>query len=529
MSNKFKFTAVLFLLLALLFRTFQQRRPQLLTNLVGILLPILSPILHLKTFCSSPSLEINFFLPKLAPLLTPATPFTFANLPPTPDYSDDLAWYALWPRVDTSDLISAGWYQEKTTTTTTTTSSSDDPIQTQDQARCDVFYLHPTTYFSSTGWNAPYNESGSGLMVDEAILFQQASAFHLGCRIYAPRFRQMTATGYINRSNGEPALAVAYSDVKRAFESFLFRRQTECKRAIVLASHSQGTTLMERLLLEYFANDTPQGVDLRSKLVAAYLIGMEIHDGPYSYSTKPLTEHRQDLANAQRIRNVLLPLCEHKTQLGCVVAYRSFLREKDHCQELLGRPLIPEYASRTNQRVVCTNPLSWTTMEKIGGREEAVDAGEKEDPDPHLGCMPIVHPWANVYYLLFGSGASQSSYDRLKGTISDVDTQCTITSATCNAEGMLRIEMSWMQQLWAHGYIVPFPAWTVFSFPGLNTHAYDYNLFFNNIRKNSVERVRAWEKLHPAPVWKEVEEVVEAEKKRETSFVEVDDWVEEEG
>jgi hypothetical protein len=147
-------------------------------------------------------------------------------------------------------------------------------------------------------------------------VFQQASAFHLGCRVYAPRFRQMTAAGYLNRTQGRPALDLAYTDVKAAFDSFLFRRNTECSRSIVLASHSQGTTLMERLLLEYFAKDTVQGARMRRQLVVAYLIGMEIHDGVYSYSTKPLPHQRSDERNARRRHTVLLPLCERATQMG---------------------------------------------------------------------------------------------------------------------------------------------------------------------------------------------------------------------
>mgnify|MGYP006095241259 CR=1 FL=1 len=482
MFRKIKILISSTLVFAFSFAIYRQNRPLLATNLFGIILPISSIVVHLKQFLIPSSLEIQS-VPYLSQSLTPSLPFDVSNLPPAPDYSDDDTWAALWPRIDTADLISDGWYSEDKN------SSNDDPISSQDQARCDMFYLHPTTYFSGEGWNAPHNDKGAALMVDEGIVFQQASAFHLGCRIFAPRFRQMTAVGYLNRTNGNKALNVAYSDVKRAFESFLFRRQTECRRSIVLASHSQGTTLMERLLLDFFAQDDTRGADLRSKLVAAYLIGMEIHDGPYSYSKKPAKDAARDVENARRVNKVLIPLCEHPEQIGCVVAYRSFLQEPDVCKSFLGRPSIPAFASRKNQRVVCTNPLSWTVMsEGEGLRGKA----------KHLGCMPIVHPWANAYYLLFGQGGAQSSYDRLKNYISDIDAECTV-DARCNEDGMLLVNMPWWTQKWAHGYLVPFPQWTVFSFPGLNTHAYDYNLFFNNLRKNSVERVRRWENANPKP------------------------------
>ena len=38
-----------------------------------------------------------------------------------------------------------------------------------------------------------------------------------------------------------------------------------------------------------------------------------------------------------------------------------------------------------------------------------------DEPLPHLGCMPIIHPHANVHYLLHGQGANETSADRLKG------------------------------------------------------------------------------------------------------------------
>ena len=234
---------------------------------------------------------------------------------------------------------------------------------------------------------------------------------------------------------------------------------------------------MERLLLEYFAKDTVQGARMRRQLVVAYLIGMEIHDGVYSYSTKPLPHQRSDERNARRRHTVLLPLCERATQIGCVVAYRTFLQDTNPCESLLHRPNV-HAGDRPHQRVVCTNPLTWTTMNGKKDDQEGTDGKVHKDGTDarHLGCMPIVHPWANLYYLVFGGGRSSSSsssshalsptasHDRLQGYISDMDLGCTITSATCNEKGMLIIDMPFWQRVWAHGYVVPFPAWTVFRY-----------------------------------------------------------------
>ena len=403
-------------ILSILFALLKQRRPLLITNLIGIILPISSPLLHLKNLFSFPSVEVSFVLPFAAPYLSPSKSFSTETLPPPPDYDDDSSWAALWPRVDTADLSSKGWYRHFKTDLDQGLNQPDqqqqppeDSIASQDTARCDVFYLHPTTYFSGKGWNAPHDEESAALMVDEGILFQQAAAFHNGCRIYAPRYRQMTGTGYVDRVNGDLALDVAYEDIKRAFESFMFRRQTECMRSIILASHSQGTTLMERLLLEYFGKDSEESKARRKLLVAAYLIGMEVHDGPYSYSTKKEEDSMLDELAAKEHGNVLLPLCETKTQIGCVIAYRSFLSKPDHCKKFLNRPLISDYSTRINQRIVCTNPLSWSSMS---------ENEEKNVKDVHLGCMPITHPWANAHYVLYGEKKNESSYERLNGRIS---------------------------------------------------------------------------------------------------------------
>ena len=137
------------LLTSLLFTTLTKNRPLLITNLFGIVLPILSPFLHLKNLFSFPQFEVDL-IPTLATILTPNEPFDLNNIPPAPDYTNDSSWGALWPRIDTADLISKNWY---TANSDTTHNIIDDPIQQQTNSRCDVFYLHPTTYFNANGWN----------------------------------------------------------------------------------------------------------------------------------------------------------------------------------------------------------------------------------------------------------------------------------------------------------------------------------------------------------------------------------------
>lgn len=459
------------------------RRPLFATNAIGIILPILSPFIHLRKFVPH-DFEMRIAEWGAKSFLTPDKDFGGGGkTPPAPEYSDDNAWSALYPRADTADLKSRGWYGDDP--------SSEETISSQEDALCDLFYLPPTTFFSSSGWNAAFNDTEAQLMVDEAILFQQAAAFSSSCRIYSPRIRQMTAAGYFDPKNGEKALRLAYSDVERAFINFLQRRckgenEDTCRRPIILASHSQGTTLMEKLLLQYFG---PKNLGLQPLLVAAYLVGMEIHDGPYSWSGKDPEVHKQDAdIAANRLYRDLLPLCESATQTGCVVAFRSFFSDSDVC-DFLSRPVVSATRHRPRQRKVCVNPLTWTAMNS--GTNTVGGNGVVGSADLALGCMPIIHPWANLHYLLFGQQDDESSVERLNGTISDIDLTCRF-DAWCTENGMLRLEMPFSIRHWAAGFFVPFPAWTVFSFPGENTHAYDFNFFFNNIRKNAADRLSAW-------------------------------------
>ena len=84
-----------------------------------------------------------------------------------------------------------------------------------------------------------------------------------------------------------------------------------------------------------------------------------------------------------------------------------------------------------------------------------------------------------------------ATYQRLNGVVSDIDLHCSV-GARCDEDGNLIVEIPLATRIWAAGWIIPFNAWTVFSFPGFNMHAYDYNYFFNNIRKNGDRRVEAW-------------------------------------
>lgn len=272
----------------------------------------------------------------------------------------------------------------------------------------DVFFLHPTTYFWRGGWNGPVD----GLLtriITATTLEGQASAFGPAGRLFAPRFRQMTLSGFDRPAVRAPALELAYSDVRRAFRHYL--THYDLGRPLILAAHSQGSRHLLRLLDEFFV--TPP---LRGRLVAAYPVGARIWDGPYE---------RGEAA---------IPVCEEPRQTGCLVGWRSFALGAD--------PSLDHHAGEPSDgRTVCVNPLSWL---RDGPKVEAAD---------NLGTIPIP---------VLGRAAVPKPG---------------LVGAVCR-EGILWIDPP-------HGWQY------AIAHEGGNYHAYDYELFYANVRSNALERLDA--------------------------------------
>jgi hypothetical protein len=156
-----------------------------------------------------------------------------------------------------------------------------------------VFYIHPTTLFSSKKWNADTSHFTNNEIID-LCLENQASVFAGITDLYVPHYREMHIYSYTDTINGLQAFNFAYNDVKSSFEYFLQTKQTD---KFIIASHSQGTNHAKKLINEYIYPDKK----LRNKLVMSYLIGMDINK------------------NEMRIE-----LCQNPVQLNCFLNWRSF-------------------------------------------------------------------------------------------------------------------------------------------------------------------------------------------------------------
>jgi hypothetical protein len=221
-----------------------------------------------------------------------------------------------------------------------------------DAQRADVFFIHPTTFFSLTKPNARFDEPGlTAAQIDRGVLRYQASLFNGCCRIYAPHYRQAALSAFTRASDAqaESAFALAYADVLAAFDYYVAHENHG--RPFVIASHSQGSLHALRLLQERIA-----GKPLQHQLVAAYVVGYYV---------------------PQEIERLGILVCAAPQQTGCVASWNTVsadvaggAREKNHLIWLEGR-----YQHIPGHTIVCVNPLNWLE-------------GAEAPPELNRGALP---------------------------------------------------------------------------------------------------------------------------------------------
>jgi hypothetical protein len=235
----------------------------------------------------------------------PNTPFRAVPLNAI-DYSNIDTWAAHADKVDMSDKIAPG-------------------ATLPDDTLVDVFFIHPTTYIGNKNedqWNATIFDSKLNKYTDEGAILFQASAFNAAGKVYAPRYRQAHFHAYFTKDkpSAVQAFNLAFDDVKNSFKYYITFINRD--KPFILAGHSQGTNHAERIIDEIINNDQK----LRSRMVAAYLIGMPIR--------------------ADRWEN--LKPCSNAEDTGCYISWRTFKRGYE----------VPPI---DNSKILVTNPLSWST------------------------------------------------------------------------------------------------------------------------------------------------------------------------
>jgi hypothetical protein len=192
----------------------------------------------------------------------------------------------------------------------------------------DVFFLHPTTHTNAEQThirNAPVDDAYLNAKTDYSSILFQASVFNQHARIFSPRYRQAHINEFYKKENdAADVFDTAYADIKKAFEYYL--QNWNGSRPIIIAGHSQGALMAERLLKDYF-----QGKLLMNKLVAAYIIGWPV---PKNYFTD-------------------LKICTDSLQTSCICSWRTFRNN-----------YVPPYLKSEGGNAYVTNPLSWHVNEE---------------------------------------------------------------------------------------------------------------------------------------------------------------------
>lgn len=270
----------------------------------------------------------------------PATPFSSSQAPPAPDYARPEAWLAYPGRNGLERSAPAGM-----------------AVVDEQTAPVDVFFIEPTTYHGNDVWNAPFDFGDKEASYDAPVLVGQASVFAGCCRIYAPRYRQVSV-GALDKS--PQALALAYGDVAAAFRHYLAHENWG--RPFIIASHSQGTIHAVRLLQEMVL-----GTPLQPKLVAAYLIGQYV---PANFG------------------ELGLPACTTPRQTGCVLSYNTSQQGRSGARMLVDNKRYwwrGALKDRDQAPALCVNPLTWNTQ---GAAPRSANPGSLPFPQAPFGTGP---------------------------------------------------------------------------------------------------------------------------------------------
>ena len=348
--------------------------------------------------------------------ITPSHAFDAERAPKAPDYSLSRYWAASPGKQDFADILVSGEYDQ------------------QKSAAIDVFYIHPTAYYSNENWNSDMDSDKGSAQIVEYMLAAHASIFNACCKVYAPEYREAHIRSFAEDEGPlHAALDLAYSDVKRAFEYFL---QYQNKgRPFVLVGHSQGTAHGMRLLEEFIE---PNG--LSDRMIAAYLIGYEMPIDKFTNGFKHTS------------------LCEDADSIHCVITWGTYGENGDHEQEFDVPHWYPNgWQQSKGKTTACVYPLSWKSDNEFVTK------------DAHLGAVT-----SGDFSWFFKSILLNKHTGERPSKLNRIDR---LTHARCQ-DGRLLIATQ-NDNAFSKGTTEE----------KQNYHGSDINLFYMNIRENVAHRI----------------------------------------
>jgi pimeloyl-ACP methyl ester carboxylesterase len=193
----------------------------------------------------------------------------------------------------------------------------------------DCFYLYPNI----TGQQTP-NATRKVTKPEVAIAELEAAPFSRVCRVFAPVYR--SSTGHSSGTvSSQAAFQVAYASAKVGWEAYLAKDNHG--RGVVLIGHSEGASILQRLLAEVIDPDASE----RRLLVSAILPGTDI-PVPQGVPWGPF---------------VHTPACSSPSQSGCVITYNAY-SVPPATDSTFGRTRTTRAGSVTFAGAYCTNPAA---------------------------------------------------------------------------------------------------------------------------------------------------------------------------
>ena len=143
-------------------------------------------------------------------------------------------------------------------------------LETDKTAAADVFFICPTVYGGGEGDENMLLSDGEARESFLGATNMEKGIYDAESRFFAPYYRQAGLSVYeLPAEEREPYLALAYEDVRAAFDYYLEHYNEG--RPIIVAGFSQGADMCLRLLKDRFADE-----EVNRLLVACYAIGWSI-------------------------------------------------------------------------------------------------------------------------------------------------------------------------------------------------------------------------------------------------------------
>lgn len=246
----------------------------------------------------------------------------------------------------------------------------------------DCFWLYPT----SSEDPGAFSDLTPGREVN--ITTTQFGRYGVVCRQFAPLYRSATLASLTARSRGTPMETATpnlnYDDVVDAWNHYL--QHDNNGRGVILVGHSQGASLITRLVQNEIEGKPAQG-----RLIAIHSLGTTVQVPP-----------GQDMGGSYKS----IPLCRRADQFGCVIvyaSYRSTLPPSVDPPARFGR-------ARDEMVAACVNPAA------LAGGGAALDTFQSRGSADWAPGKTIETPFVRLPNLARGECVTRGEYSYLEIT-----------------------------------------------------------------------------------------------------------------